>query len=82
MWVPARYPAVYVLAGWRETWHQRLVSAVLAAPGEPLASHRAAAVLHGLREGAPIELIAPLRKRPMKSARLHGNTSMRAIARR
>lgn len=61
LWVGSGHPGVYVVhprsgaAGWR----QRLCAAVLGGPAETVASHRAAAVLHGLREGQEIELTVP-----------------------
>ncbi|MGH9224546.1 MAG: DUF559 domain-containing protein [Acidimicrobiales bacterium] len=58
-WCPGGYAGVYLLAGHAQTWHQRLVAATLAGPPGTVASHRAAAVLHTIREGMPIELTVP-----------------------
>ncbi len=51
-------PGVFVIAGSRATWRRSLAAATLWAPGG-LASHRAAAALHGLEgfERAPVEVV-------------------------
>jgi hypothetical protein len=53
--VVRRAPAVYVVAGTPDTWHQRLTVGLLALGEESWVSHEAAARLHGLdrsKEGA------------------------------
>ena len=71
LWVASRHAGVYRLAGHPETWQQRLVSALLAAPAGAVASHRSAAVLLGLREGTPIELTVVAGTHSIGGARLH-----------
>lgn len=58
-WTRTERSGVYALAGYPRSWLQRLMVAILGAPLGTVASHRAAAVLHGLREGTPIEMTAP-----------------------
>ena len=58
-WLKGVHPGVYVLPGHTVSWHQRVMSGVLAAPEGAVASHRSAAVLHGVREGSPVEIIVP-----------------------
>ena len=58
-WLPTDNVAVFRLPGFERSWPQRLMAAVLAGPAHTVASHRAAAVLHGVREGTPVELTVP-----------------------
>jgi very-short-patch-repair endonuclease len=58
-WLLTAHAGVYRLVGWKASWLQRICAAVLAAGDGAAASHRAAAVLHGIREGTPIELTIP-----------------------
>lgn len=58
-WLRTRHPRVYVLAGYPPSWLQRVMAAVLAGPAGAVASHRAAAILHGIREGASVEVTVP-----------------------
>ena len=46
-------PEVYRLAGSQDTWHQQVMIACLTVGPEAVASHRTAAVLHGLKEFGP-----------------------------
>ena len=59
LWLRSEEPGVYVVHGRSATWHQRLIVSVLAGPPGTVASHRAAAVLHGARSGTPVELTVP-----------------------
>lgn len=63
VWRRTSHPFVYVLVAVTASYRQRLMAAVLAGPADTLASHRAAAVLHGIRKGTPIEVTVPLRAR-------------------
>jgi hypothetical protein len=47
-WLDEPYPGVLVIVGSEVDWHQQLMAATLAAGGHAVASHRAAARLHGL----------------------------------
>ena len=47
-WLEEPYPGVLVVAGSENCWHRRLMAAILADGGHAVASHRAAARLHGL----------------------------------
>ena len=47
-WLVEPYPGVLVIVGSAAGWHQRLMAATLADGGHAVASHRAAARLHGL----------------------------------
>lgn len=58
-WVRTPHPGVYHLPGYQATWHQRVMTAVLAGPDGTVASHRAAAALHRLRQAGPVELTVP-----------------------
>ena len=58
-WLTAGHAGVYVLAAQAVTWHQRVMAATLAGPPGTVASHRSAAVLHGVREGTAIEVTVP-----------------------
>jgi very-short-patch-repair endonuclease len=58
-WCETPYRCVYRLGGYPCSWHQRLMAAVLSGPPPTVASHRAAAVLHGVRGGMPIEVTIP-----------------------
>lgn len=58
----ALYPGVYLLAGHTPDWPAPLMAACLATGG--VASHRAAAHLHGLLDTAYLELTVPLSSRP------------------
>ncbi|HVL26855.1 MAG TPA: type IV toxin-antitoxin system AbiEi family antitoxin domain-containing protein [Acidimicrobiales bacterium] len=51
-WVRSAEAGVYLLRGQPNTWRQRLMACVLAGPPGTLASHRAAAVLYGVRDRA------------------------------
>lgn len=57
-------PRVYVVAGAPRTWHQRVLAAVLAAGPGAAASHRTAAVLWGMLEAGPIEVVVPRGRTP------------------
>jgi Transcriptional regulator, AbiEi antitoxin len=46
-WLEEPHPGVLVIAGSPDSWHQRLMTATLAAPSA-VASHRSAARLHGM----------------------------------
>ena len=72
------HPCVYRLAGVPETWHQRQLAAVLAAP-DSAASHRAAAFLWGLLpEIDLIELTTPYRRSPgLAGATVHRSLDLR-----
>ena len=70
-WLRSREPGVYLLRGHPVTWHQRLMSCVLAGPPGSVVSHRAAAALHGVREGAPVEITVPLRSYHQLTAVVH-----------
>jgi very-short-patch-repair endonuclease len=59
-WHATAHPGVYVLPDFAPTWHQRLMAAVLAGPEGTVASHRAGAVLHGLREPGVVEITVPI----------------------
>jgi len=58
-WLRTQFAGVFVVAGFAVSWRQRLMAAVLAGPEGTVASHRSAAVLYGIRDGEPIELIVP-----------------------
>jgi hypothetical protein len=47
-WLVERVPGVLAVAGHPDTWEQRVILATLAGGGHGVASHRAAARLHGL----------------------------------
>jgi very-short-patch-repair endonuclease len=72
---------VYRTAGARETWHQQLMAACLAAGGAAVASHRAAAVLWGLaRPPGPVELTVPYRRKPSpRGVIVHRSTDLRPV---
>lgn len=59
-------PGVYRVAGSPVGWPQSVLAACLSAGPEAVASHRAAAVLWGLRgvSGAPVEITIPGTRRP------------------
>lgn len=61
LWVSSGHAGVYALRGHAPTWHQRLIAGVLAGPAGTVASHRSAAMLHGVREGTPVEVTVPMR---------------------
>ena len=56
-WIAERYTGVYVVAGSPTAWFQQLKAATLAAGGHAVASHRAAARLHGLDGFTDVEVI-------------------------
>ncbi len=57
--------AVYAMAGVPDSFERRLIAAVFAAGGRAVASHRAAAFLHGIGELAPrVEISVPATQRP------------------
>lgn len=58
-WVRSVEASVYTLPHYPPSWRQRLIVAILGSPAGALASHRSGAVLHGVREGAPIEVTVP-----------------------
>ena len=62
-------PGVARFAGVSPTWPGNLLAAVLAAGDGAAASHRAAAVVWGALDEAPVELVVPYRRKP----RLDGN---------
>ena len=72
------HPNVYRLAGVPESWHQRQLAAVLAAP-DSAASHRAAAFLWGLLpEVDRVELTTPYRRSPfLQDAIVHRSLDLR-----
>lgn len=47
-WLDEPYPGVLAIVGSAPEWHQRLMTATLAAGGHAVVSHRAAARLHGV----------------------------------
>ena len=59
-WVRSAEAGVYLLRAQPDTWRQRLMACVLAGPSGTLASHRAAAVLHGVHERSPVEVTVPI----------------------
>jgi very-short-patch-repair endonuclease len=64
---------VYVIAGSKPTWHRRLLVACLDAGPSAVASHRAAAALHGLhdsRQGPP-EVLLPFGSTSRLATRVH-----------
>ncbi|MFP5318898.1 MAG: DUF559 domain-containing protein [Acidimicrobiia bacterium] len=70
-WVPSGHVGVYVLRGHDPTWHQRLMAGALAGPVGTVASHRSAAVLHGVRAGQVVELTLPCRSQHRLHAVVH-----------
>src|SRR3954468_17069783 len=72
------HPGVYRIAGSEPSWEQDLLAAVLAAGGDVVASHRAAAVMWGI-EGIErtVELTMPIGRRPrVKGAVIHRTDSL------
>jgi very-short-patch-repair endonuclease len=66
------HPGVYALPGAPFTFERRLLAAVLAAGGRCVASHRAAAYVHGLPVSPRIEIAVPRRQRPsVQGATVH-----------
>jgi very-short-patch-repair endonuclease len=62
------HPGAYRLPGSRVTWHQRITAATLAAGPGAVASHRAAAFLHGLEGIEPrLEVSVPRGRAPAPS---------------
>ena len=56
-WITERYTGVYVVTGSPTAWFQRLKAATLAAGEHAVASHRAAARLHGLDGFTNIDMV-------------------------
>jgi hypothetical protein len=56
-WITERYTGVYVVAGSPTAWFQQLKAATLAAGAHAVASHRAAARLHGIDGFADSDVI-------------------------
>ena len=59
LWLPTEQAGVYRLPAYPRSWHQRVMAVVLGGPPPIVASHRAAAVLHGIREGTPLDFTVP-----------------------
>ena len=77
------YRNVYRLPGAPVTDEQRLLAAVLACGPGAVASHRAAAWLWGLADGARLEVASPRNRAPAAHVVVHRRTSgLRAVVRR
>jgi len=57
-------PGVARFAGVRQTWEGDVLAAVLSAGPGAAASHRAAAVVWGLLDEAPVEIVVPYERKP------------------
>ncbi len=63
-WLRWCQPGVVAIAGSPETFEQRLAAALLAAGPDAAISHRAAAVLWGMLDEAPVEIVVPRGQTP------------------
>lgn len=63
-WFRRCQPGVVAVAGSPDTYEQRLSSALLAAGPDAAVSHRSAAVLWGMLDEAPVEIVVPRGQTP------------------
>lgn len=74
-------PSVYRTAGAKETWHQQVLAACLAAGPAAVGSHRAAAVVWYLADPpAPVDItVGPGRTPVVRGAVVHRSTDLRPV---